>query len=123
MSESRKRLCCDFDGVIHSYQSHWLSPVLIPDPPVPGAFEFLKQAMEVMDVAILSVRSQDPLGIPAMRSWFLSRGFDPELLERLEFPTTKPQAHVYLDDRGWRFDGTFPSVEEILAFVPWNKGM
>jgi len=36
---------------------------------------------------------------------------------------TKPHAHVYVDDRGYRFEGEFPSVEvlEHLGHNTWNK--
>ena len=33
----------DFDGVIHSYTSGWLGETTIPDPPVPGIREALKE--------------------------------------------------------------------------------
>ena len=31
----------DFDGVIHSYTTLWFTASVIPDPPVPGAIEWL----------------------------------------------------------------------------------
>jgi hypothetical protein len=37
----------------------------------------------------------------------------------VEVTDTKPEADVYLDDRGWRFSGTFPSVDQIEEFRPW----
>ena len=30
-------------------------------------------------------------------------------------------ADVYIDDRGLGFDGTFPNLDEIKEFKPWNK--
>jgi hypothetical protein len=40
---------------------------------------------------------------------------------RVEWPRSKPPAHVYLDDRAMTFAGSWPSVEELLAFRPWNS--
>jgi hypothetical protein len=37
------------------------------------------------------------------------------------FPTTKPPAHVTLDDRAILFEGRFPHPEWIANFNPWNK--
>lgn len=36
-------LSIDFDGVIHSYTSRWKGVDVIPDMPVPGAFEALTE--------------------------------------------------------------------------------
>ena len=32
----------------------------------------------------------------------------------------KVSALVYIDDRGWRFDGIFPSIETIRRLRQWN---
>ena len=37
-----KTILLDFDGVIHSYTSGWKGAGVIPDPPVPGAIDFLR---------------------------------------------------------------------------------
>lgn len=65
-------LCLDFDGVIHSYTSPWKSARLIPDAPVPGAFEFICTALKTYDVAILSSRSHHFGGRRAMKRWMMS---------------------------------------------------
>ncbi|MCC6558546.1 MAG: hypothetical protein IT372_36895, partial [Polyangiaceae bacterium] len=119
-AKPKKTLVVDFDGVLHSYASGWKGPTSIPDPPVPGAFAFLAQAVERFDVAVLSSRSRETGGIDAMKRWLADHGLDPAVLAKLRFPRTKPPAHVYLDDRGWRFEGTFPSVDAIDAFRPWH---
>ena len=39
----------------------------------------------------------------------------------LKFPTTKPGSMVYMDDRGLRFEGVFPTSDEIKAlFGTWT---
>ena len=117
----RRRLCIDFDGVLHSYTSPWAGATVIPDPPVPGAIEFLAAAAERFNLSIFSVRNEAEGGPFMMQAWFILHGLDPEITAKLEFPTHKPQAHIYLDDRGWQFQGTFPSLDEIEAFKPWNR--
>lgn len=117
----RKTLVVDFDGVLHSYVSGWKGPTSIPDAPVDGALDFLESAIERFEVAILSSRSREAGGIDAMKAWLLEHGLDAHVLGKLRFPRTKPPAHVYLDDRGWRFEGTFPSLDAIESFQPWHK--
>lgn len=43
------------------------------------------------------------------------------LMKNLKFPKKKPPAFVSLDDRVLTFEGTWPSLEELKAFKPWNK--
>lgn len=62
-------LCLDFDGVIHGYQSGWRGAAVIPDPPVPGALEFIVGALEHFEVHILSSRSHRWGGRRAMKHW------------------------------------------------------
>lgn len=115
-------LCIDFDGVLHSYVSGWRGVAVIPDPPVAGAFEFLREAVKHFTVCIYSSRSTlDMLGIDAMKAWMVLHGADEALMDELEWPTEKPPAHVTLDDRAIRFDGTWPDIPTLLAFQPWFK--
>ena len=62
-------LCLDFDGVIHSYTSGWKGASVIPDPPVPGALEFIVTALDVFEVHILSSRSHQWGGKRAMKRY------------------------------------------------------
>jgi hypothetical protein len=122
-------LCLDFDGVIHSYSSGWQGAALIPDRPVPGAIEFIYNAVEHFRVAVFSSRSNQTGGLAAMRGWLraflLHEIADGEDVERvfsmIEWPLEKPAAFLTIDDRALTFDGTWPSVETIKAFKPWNK--
>ncbi|UJR82040.1 Hypothetical protein I5071_41050 [Sandaracinus amylolyticus] len=117
----RDTVCVDFDGVLHSYTSGWKGGTVIPDPPVPGAIEWLTKLYESFEIAILSTRTREPGAADAMREWLRAYGLAPELVDRISFPRSKPPARVYIDDRGWRFEGTFPKIEEIERFEPWNK--
>ena len=129
-------ICVDFDGVIHSYTSGWQGTDVIGDPPVEGAIAALYGYVQHFKVHIYSARSVLPEGIEAMRNYigdheqkYRNRRYDegkyipPERLEeRLEFPNHKPPCLVYIDDRGFRFEGVFPTLEELKAlFTTWNK--
>ena len=116
----RPILVLDFDGVIHSYSSGWQGADKIPDPPVYGAAEFLEAAVEKFEVHILSSRSREVDGVRAMREWMVQQ-FGHPLVERLQFPLTKPAAFLTIDDRAICFDGTWPDVDELLTFKSWNK--
>ena len=101
-------LCLDFDGVIHSYVSGWKGPRNIPDPPVPGAIEFLAEAVEHFEVHIYSSRSHYWLGRLAMWSW-LNRQVDnygggvwvegERMMKQIKWPKHKPPAMITIDDR------------------------
>lgn len=121
-------LCLDFDGVLHSYTSGWKGADVIPDPPVPGTFEFLEAAHEHFEVHIFSSRSGQAGGIDSMRAWLVQHaGYAetfaplPAWLAEIRFPIDKPPAMVTIDDRALTFTGVFPPVEELRNFAPWNK--
>jgi hypothetical protein len=122
---TRPILCLDFDGVIHSYSSGWKGAEVIPDPPVAGAMRFISEALEHFRVAVFSSRSGHPEGIYAMRKWlrkhWLEDGLpgDQEML--IEWPQEKPSAFITIDDRALTFDGTWPAIDKLKEFKPWNK--
>lgn len=130
MSDRKPILCLDFDGVLHSYTSGWKGADVIPDPPVPGAIAFLREAVKHFRVAIFSSRSHQPGGQVAMRTWLGGHIIadepgivmqDPPWFAAIEWPTEKPPALVTIDDRAITFTGTWPSIETLMAFKPWNK--
>ena len=123
-------LCLDFDGVCHSYTSGWQGATCIPDAPVSGLFEFLEAAAESFTIAIYSARSHQEGGREAMQTWFedqlCTRWIETGNRElcrnvQLTFPKEKPPARVTLDDRALTFTGTWPAVEVLKTFKPWNK--
>lgn len=109
-------LCLDFDGVIHSYTSGWKGADVIPDDPVPGAIELIKQASIPFEVMIYSSRNHQRGGIEAMRGWFIRHGLD---LPLSAFPLSKPPAFLTLDDRVITFLGEWPNIDALLKFKPW----
>ena len=112
-------ICCDLDGVLHSYASGWQKDAtVIPDPPVEGAIETLYTYLDAgLSIAIFSARSAQPVGIQAMREWLSKHDREyryqnsilhnvPHLNDVIFMPDHKPAAKVYIDDRGFRFEGS-----------------
>jgi hypothetical protein len=128
-------IAVDFDGVIHSYTSGWQGAHVIPDPPVPGAIDFLAYLSAdgtPANVVIFSSRAKTWRGRRAMKAWLCehSGGLWDECMgnpgiQSIKVTATKPVASVYLDDRAVRFDGSFPSdgkgVRAMLELQPWWK--
>jgi len=124
----RPILCIDFDGVLHAYTSGWQGLTVIPDGPVPGAVEFLREAVKLFEVYVHSSRSCDVEGRRAMQaelSWWIIDALPLDessiVNASITYPEHKPPALVTIDDRAITFTGTFPNVKELLAFQPWNK--
>lgn len=139
--ESKYIICCDFDGVLHSYTSGWQGhSSIIKDGPVPGAMEWVTQIArdERFELAIYSSRSKEAGGRIAMSDWLhthLTKFFEnwggldhqnarvwaEKVVARLTFPTQKPAASMTIDDRAFHFQGRFPTPEWLLGFKPWTK--
>ena len=119
-TSDKKTICLDFDGVLHSYQSGWTGEEPT-DPPVNGSIEFVKHLLNAgYGIVIYSARANAPQGIMGIKKWLKENQF-PDIKISLE----KPHAELYIDDRGYRFNGNF---QEALDFIttenslrPWNK--
>lgn len=117
---SRQALGVDFDGVLHSYESGWQGDGSCPDPPVDGAIDWLNEITDDYDVAINSVRNETASGRTAMYNWLLANGVGPDAMDAISIEPGKPRASLYVDDRGWRFDGSnFPTAADVEASAPW----
>jgi len=126
MTQRKPIFSIDFDGVLHLYTSGWKGATVIPDPPVPGAIEFLERAVQHFDVQVYSSRSHWAGGIPAMKHWLERHarayyGSSPAWLDLIVWPTEKPAAFVTLDDRAITFTGTWPNIATLRSFQPWWK--
>ena len=129
-------IACDFDGVIHQYttkqKGEW-DPLYIPDPIMPGAVEWLTEMVQKFKVVIYSARFT-PHGnteadwvaacqaMEEVKVWMLGQGVPLDVMTKLHFwmEPGKPTALVYIDDRGFRFEGVFPSKEQIHQLRPWK---
>lgn len=120
----RPIIALDFDAVIHSYTSGWQGVDVIPDPPVPGVFEWMEKAMVHFDISIYSSRSGEHAGRRAM--WdYIKKHTSHEFVRRLDFPEHKPRAFLTIDDRCIRFDGDWTdpifSPEKLLEYKSWYQ--
>lgn len=119
MSET---IAVDFDGVLHAHTSAWTDVHEIHDGPVDGAIEFLRATIDAgIRVVIFTARAKTATSVPHIYAWLRVHGLEEKYTWQIEITCLKPAALVYLDDRGWRFDGVFPSPELIRAFRVWNK--
>jgi hypothetical protein len=133
MSDDIKKkpiLCVDYDGVIHSYTTPWISADVIPDPPVPGALAWLVKASEYFDVQIYSSRSRSEAGKYAMMAWIETHAEKEGMLAShlvvlrgIKFPHGKPAAFLTIDDRAVCFRGDWAEIDPavLINFKPWNK--
>lgn len=113
-------LCLDFDGVIHSYTSGWKGASAIPDPPVPGALEFILDAAEQFDVQIFSSRSHQWGGKRAMKKWLTHHYREmfwasPDIQEAAGDPTS--WTHADIDDDAFKWGA---HIVQRIGF-PWFK--
>ncbi len=119
-------ICLDFDGVLHSYTSGWKGRANIPDPPVPGAQSFVRKIIKAgYRVAVQSARAsgdEGHAGAVAILRWMREHDF-PVASYWLFVARSKPPALLYVDDRGYRFEGDFGEVLEAIGggMIPWNK--
>ena len=115
---SKQTVVFDFDGVIHSYTSPWFGEAIIPDPPVAGIREAIRDIRDAgYEVVVVSTRCRTPLGVQAISQYL--REWEIEVDHIL---ADKPPAVVYIDDRAICFDGHPEKLlSQIFAFVPWNR--
>ena len=113
----RPTVVFDFDGVIHSYTTRWRAASVIPDPPVEGIREALREIRKYYRVVVVSSRCSQEDGIDAIREYL--KRYD---IEVDDIAVEKPPAVVYIDDRALTFDG-HPErlLRKIRAFKPWNR--
>lgn len=123
------RIAIDFDGVIHKFDQGFITASNVDGGVVPGALDFVKLAIEAgHKVCIFSGRScgpsvdneelpKDDGGKAAIEKFLRDHGFP-----ALSVHCRKPHADLFIDDLGWRFEGTFPPVSELEGIAtPWYK--
>lgn len=110
----------DFDGVIHSYTSGWKGEDTVPDPPVPGIREALKEIHDAgYEVVVVSTRCATIKGHGAIEAWLYDNGLR-EYIDKV--CKEKSPAVAYIDDRAICFDGHPEALlKKIKNFQPWYK--
>lgn len=116
-----KNIYVDFDGVIHSYKTRFTTVTNIPDPPVDGAIAWLEELTKHAKVTIFTTRMLQGIAQQAIIEWLFNNGLSISTIEKLSFSCIKGGADVYIDDRAFKFEGTFPTFEELYNFKTWNQ--
>lgn len=115
-SEKKKTIALDFDGVIHSYKNGWTGPTP-EDPPVDGALSFIEFLQgEGYEVVLFSSRAKTKEGKEGTAKYLEKHNFP-----KLKVYYEKPEALLYIDDRGFRFTGDFGEAKEFInsGFKSW----
>ena len=117
----------DFDGVIakstvNGPTTDGIDAEVVVDPETGmTSIEFIREAVKHFWVVICSTRCCIPAAKGVLAAWLVEKGLEKEVLKQLTITDQKPPG-IILDDRGWRFTGQFPSMAELLAFIPWHGG-
>lgn len=117
----RKTISIDFDGVLHLSSDDWIAPGVMTGRANPEALRFILAALQSgFDVVVHSCRFYDLGAVGAVREWIATEAWDALgehaarfIGARLQYSLTKPRARIFIDDRGFRFEGRFPRLEDI----------
>lgn len=107
----------DFDGVINSYKSGWGNGIDLPDQPVEGIQDAIRDIREAgYKVIVVSSRCSTMGGMIRIEKYL-----DKWNIEVDGILSEKPAAIVYIDDRAICFDGRPENLlTQIRQFKPWN---
>jgi len=126
--ESRLIIAVDFNGVIHDHRDGVRGFCEPGSPAIPGAIDWLSSMCDTFDVFLVSASFAKADYILAAKKWLAVQGIPlawsiPQYpgRSRLTLTPFKPVSLIFLDDRGVCFRGTFPTVNEIKSFKPWNR--
>ena len=112
VKQSRETIALDFDGVLHNY-AEWEGVTVIGEP-VPGAKHFVEWLVaRGYHLYILSTRAHHEGGKEAIEEWLAEWGFP-----ALKVTDRKIGGCLLIDDRGWRFEGNFGPLYELLTETP-----
>jgi len=117
MAQHNLRVAVDFDGVIHRYSMGWHDGTIY-DRPIEGAAASLKKLEDRgCQIVIYSTRAE---GKYINGDW--QEGQSDKMIEWLKFygipyheiASGKPLAHVYIDDRGLRFEDWNSTMKQLF---------
>ena len=99
-------IALDFDGVIHSYENGWTGDIP-EDPPMEGIEDFMKNLTKKgWLLKIFSTRNPE-----AIEDWLKFYKLDKYIKS---IHSEKIPAKLYIDDRGYHFDGDFDKAEKFI---------
>jgi len=108
-----RTVAIDFDRVVHRYSSGWTG-VVPQDPPVAGARRFIRWLLDHgYTPVIFSTRATESRGRIEIEHWLTKYGFPKVLVTGEKVP-----AIMYLDDLGFRFNGSFSEAMRFLIEYP-----
>lgn len=119
-----RTIVLDFDGVIHSYECGW-NDGTIYGTLLPGADAALHRLMQEHAIVVQTCRT--PLHHVA--EWITSQTSIPTVVDsgtnrfwtrndRILVTGSKLPATVYIDDRGYRFEGWDQTLLDLPALMP-----
>jgi hypothetical protein len=117
-NKDKETVCLDFDGVIHPYTG-WKGVHIFDGPPIEGSHEAIRELRTEFYVIVQSARAREDGGKEAIEGYLRDHNISVDGVTN-----HKPSALVYVDDRAFRFRGSW---NEVLAFIrdghhtPWNK--
>lgn len=115
-----RTISVDFDGVIHSYINPYNDYQL--DPPTEGAIKFLSEMTDIFSLEICSTRAKDQHGRDTIRRWLATNGLPQGKIDGIVVTNLKGMAIVYIDDRAYRFEGIWPTAQELFDLAQtWYK--
>jgi len=118
-------IALDFDGVLHDYRCWDISWSDHGDPlelPVQGAQDAVGRFLEAgFDVAVFSTSAKNQLYIDGIRAWLRRHQFASEWAINATITNEKLHCALYVDDRGFRFEGHWEPLFEFLEKNPRPK--
>lgn len=113
----RRRICIDFDGVLHWYRQGWKGADNIYDEPVPGAPEAMLRLARDYVLHVFSARARSEEGLRAIKRWLHANEIPFDSVS-----ATKEPGGIYVDDRGFRFEGDWDALfAQLENLDPWQK--
>lgn len=86
-----RRLCLDFDGVLHGYSRGWQGGEIY-DPPTDGCYDAVEQLAGEFELVVCTCREY----LGPVWEWLEKHGMDSFIVE---VTNKKPIAEIYIDDR------------------------
>jgi len=110
-------IAIDFDGVICSNHERDYNQEVMLRKPIAGAYDFIKRLLTPENkVSVYSARARTFTGVHTIQDYLtFVVGLSYTEISTIDISDKKPIADIYIDDRAIRFEGTWPTHEELKA--------